>query len=376
MAPGAEGEENLSWAGVIAWRLRRQHLTDPAPLGALPAVASRLGGVHAQLQSSAELTLWARLEHLEQGELHRALWQERRLVKTWAMRGTLHLLPADEYPLWQAALSTIRNYQKAAWTRYFGVSPEEMEALFRVLPEVLGERPLNRDELAEAVAAQTGSPAWGDRLRESWGAVLKPASYRGLLCFGPSDDRATRFTLPSTWLGPWVPWDPAAALREVTRRYLGAYGPATREELARWWGGATPAQAGRLLAGLGDEAVTVDVEGERRYLLARHLADAAAAEPAEGEVHLLPAFDQWVVTAPREVEAFLAAPHRTRVYRPQGWLSPVLLVDGRMEGTWSTEGSAGALTVRLEPFAPLPAAVRRAAEARADRLGHFLRGAG
>jgi hypothetical protein len=368
----AAAAAHLTWAQVLSWRLRRHFLTVPAPAGGLTAVTSRLAGVHAQLQSSAELTLWARLEHLEAGELDRTLWRDRRLVKTWAMRGTLHLLPADEYPLWQAALSTFRNYEKASWTRYFGVSAEEMESLFRVLPEVLAGRALNRDELAHAVAARTGSPALGDRLRESWGAVLKPASYRGLLCLGPSGDRSTRFTLPRAWLGPWESREPADALQGITRRYLGAYGPATREELARWWGGVTAAQAGRLLAGLGDDVVVVDVEGEGRYLLAEDAAQAGQAEPPEGAVHLLPAFDQWVVTAPREQEAFLAAEHRPRVYRPQAWLSPVLLVGGRMEGVWAAAGSGSRRTVRVEPFRRLPAATLRRVERRAESLREFL----
>lgn len=358
---------SLTWADVIAWRMQRQYLNEPAAAGAAIQVVSRLCGVQAQVQSAAELALWARLERLEPGEVSRALWEDRRLVKTWAMRGTLHLLPAEEYGLWQAALSTIRNYERGSWTKYFGVSPEQLDLLFRAVPQVLEGRFLSRDELADAVTSETGSASLGDSLRESWGAVLKPFSFRGCLCLGPSAGQSTRFTLPRTWLDPWQSWEPVAALREMTRRYLGAYGPATREELARWWRGVSPAQAGKLLAGLGDEAVEVDVEGERRILLCEHLSQVAAAGPPGG-VHLLPAFDQWVITAPREPEAFLSAEFRARVYRPQGWLSPVILVDGRIEGTWSLAGSGKGAAVALEPFRPLPEPVRRAAEAAAERL--------
>lgn len=365
-------EQDLTWAQALAWRTRRQHLAERVPRAAMIDVASRLCGVHAQLQSSAELTLWARVDGLEPDDVSRALWQERTLVKLWAMRGTLHLLPSAEYGLWQAALSTTRNYERASWSKYFGVSQQELATLFETIPRALEDRLLSRDALADAVGDLAGSQALGDKLRASWGAVLKPASYRGLLCFGPSEGRNTRFTLPRTWLPAWEPWDAQHAMLEVARRYLGAYAPATREDLSRWWAGLSPAQAGKLLKALGDELVPVRVEGEERFMMAEHATEAAALEPGE-VVRLLPAFDQWVVTAPREHDAFLAAEYRGRVYRPQAWFSPVLLVNGRMAGTWSSEGSGQRLQVTIEPFEPLPASVQRAAGVEAERLAGFLR---
>ena len=93
----------LTWEAVLAWRTARQGLASRAPAGDLLAVVSRLCGVQAQVASSAELTVWARLEGLERGTVDRLLWEERALVKTWAMRGTLHLLPAAELPRYTAA---------------------------------------------------------------------------------------------------------------------------------------------------------------------------------------------------------------------------------------------------------------------------------
>src|SRR5271170_5796313 len=96
----------LTWTRAAAWRVRRHHLDRRAPAGSMLAVASRLCGLHAQVMSSAELTLWARVENLDRGAVQHALWHDRTLVKTWAMRGTLHLLPATELPLWHALFST------------------------------------------------------------------------------------------------------------------------------------------------------------------------------------------------------------------------------------------------------------------------------
>jgi hypothetical protein len=91
----------VRWEQVLAFRLRRQRLARRIGREAILQVAADLCGLHAQVMSSAELTLWARVDELRPGDLARELWDERRLVKTWAMRGTLHLLPASDVPVWQ-----------------------------------------------------------------------------------------------------------------------------------------------------------------------------------------------------------------------------------------------------------------------------------
>ncbi|HET6550130.1 MAG TPA: crosslink repair DNA glycosylase YcaQ family protein, partial [Solirubrobacter sp.] len=89
---------------MLAWRMGRQHLTRRAT-DAL-AVVSDVCGLHAQVLSSAQLTLWARVE--DPPDVEHLLWRERTLVKTWAMRGTLHLLRADELPLYTGAQAALR----------------------------------------------------------------------------------------------------------------------------------------------------------------------------------------------------------------------------------------------------------------------------
>jgi uncharacterized protein YcaQ len=362
----------LGWAQVAAWRVARHHLDSRAPAGAMLEVAAGIAGVHAQVLSSAELTLWARVEGLAPDAVRRALWSERSLVKTWAMRGTLHLLPAAELPMWQAALSTRRPWEARSWQRGFGVSLAELERLNGAVAEALDGRLLTREELATRVGELT-TPSLGDKLRESWGALLKPAAALGLLCFAPSQGQQVRFTRPDTWLGGWTGHDPEQAMDTVTRRFLAASGPVTREDFARWWGIPSPARAARLLERLGEEVARVEVEGAAAYALAADLAGLAAAEPAGPRtVRLLPAFDQYVITATRQAERLMPGPFKARVYRPQGWLSPVLLVGGRMEGVWRQEAKGRRLLVTVEPFTgPPPARVRRAAEAEAERLAAF-----
>jgi hypothetical protein len=373
----------LSWAQVMAWRAARHHLDERVPATAMLQVVADIAGLHAQVMSSAELTLAARVEGLGPDDVRRALWEERSLVKTWAMRGTLHLLPAAEFPLWQAALSTRRPWEAGAWQRAFA-SLGELERLNDALAQALDGQLLTREELADRVGELTGSAELGDKLRESWGALLKPAASLGRLCFAPNQGQQVRFTRPDTWLGGWTDHDPDQAVAEVARRFLAASGPVTREDFARWWGIPSPARGRRLLERLGSEVAQVEVDGTAAYTLADDLPGLARAGGGGGAgpgaggprtVRLLPAFDQYVITATLQAERLMPGPFKDRVYRPQGWLSPVLLVGGRMDGTWRQEAKGRRLLVTIEPFGgPPPAWARRAAEAEAERLAAFTGG--
>jgi Winged helix DNA-binding domain len=358
----------LGWPSALWWRMRRHGLVerDPAGADALVGVASRLCGLHAQVMSSAELTAWARIDGLRDGDVASALWDHGRLVKTWAMRGTLHLLPGDELPLWHAAFSMYEHFLKGAWVRAFGFSSaDEVEALIAEIGEALDGRALTREELAEAL------PHHGDKLRESWGSALKPAAFRGLLAFAPSEGQSVRFTRPPAGRRP--PAD--EAVRAITRRYLAAYAPARREDMSRWWGthALSAAKAQKRIEALGDEVVEVDVEGSRCWVLADDLDAMLAAKPP-GVARLLPLFDQYVVNSNRDIEPLLAAAEKARVFRQAGWISPVVLVDGAIAGVWKHERRGAAVEVALEPLAKLPRWAVDQVEADAARLADHLGG--
>ena len=192
----------LGWEQVRAWRVARHGLAERAPAGELLAVASRLCGVHAQLMGSAELTLWARLDGLPRDAVARALWEDRTLVKTWAMRGTLHLLPAGELGLWLAGLGTYRHYLKPAWIRAFEITEAQLLALIDAVGEALGGAAAHaRGARRTPSSSAAGDEGLREKLQQGFGAYLKPAAFRGRLCFGPGDGQKVRFTRPDVWLG-------------------------------------------------------------------------------------------------------------------------------------------------------------------------------
>jgi len=364
----------ITWPRVAAWRIRRHHLDRAVPANNMLAVASRLCGLHAQVMSSAELTLWARVHGLDRGAVNAALWQDRTLVKTWAARGTLHLIPSADLPMWHAALRTSRRYRRPAfWQRTYGITLDELDRVTEAIGVALDGRVLTREELAKEVGRITRTAAFRTGLAQGgWGTILKPAAFAGHLCFAPSVGQRVRFTRPGGWLKSQPQQlDPKAATADLTRRFLGAYGPASYEDLRRWWGGGSMATIKQWIAALGEEVTQVDLAGSPAWILTAHAGEVRETKP-EKSVSLLPAFDQYVIGASRHAEHLLPGAPRSRVYRPQGWVSPVLLVNGMMQGIWRHEIKGNRVEVVIEPINKMPPWVRRAAALEAERLAAFF----
>ena len=359
----------LSTDQVRAFRIARHHLDARVAPGSAIEVAAAVVGVHAQLAASAELALWARVDGLRRDDVREALEDKKSLVKTWAMRGTLHLLPAADLPLLTAVLGPRWDSPGGAWLRGHGISEEHYEAILEAVPAALEGRILTRDELADEVARRTGRSELREVLLSGWGAQLKPLAHRGQLCFGPMRGRNVTFVRPQDWLGPLPTIGEEEGGRELVRRYLAAYGPASHDDLARWVG-TRPAHGRQLLAALGDELADVEVNGTRARSLAADV-DVLASRPRTDSVRLLPAFDPYVVGV-RPREHLVASSEEARIFRPQGWISPVLLVGGAAAGVWKHERRGSAFDVRVEPFRRRAATWRRAVEAEAERLGAFL----
>ena len=163
MARGSR--KDLSWEQALAWRMKRRHLIGRAAPSDLVRVVRGICGLHAQLMSSAELSLWARIDGLERDAVHDALWVQRALAKIWAMRGTLHLLPAAELGIWLSALGTYTHY---------GNTRAETDALAEAVGGALDGRLLTREKLALEVERITGSQTFAERVRFSWGPTSRP----------------------------------------------------------------------------------------------------------------------------------------------------------------------------------------------------------
>jgi len=331
-------------------------------------------GIHAQVMGTTDLQVWARCDPAPDPDaVGRALWEERSLVRTWCMRGTLHLLTPAQLALYAAVFDPAQQYT-GVWYRAFEVTPAEMDALYGALATALeAGTPMTRRDLAEAVTAIAGERL-GARLHSSWGELLKPAGRRGLFVNGPNRGSETTYVRTDRWLegGGVASVEPAAARAEWLRRYLRAYGPATAQDYARWLGVRQVGPINRTLADLGEEVTEVQVAGRRLLALTADV-EALRGGGAGAAVCLLPAFDPYVL-GHADRDHLIAAEHRPLVYRTAGWISPTVLSEGRIVATWEHSVEPTALRVTVTPFETLTREELAGIEAEASRLAaHFAR---
>ena len=358
----------LTWPQVLAWRMRRQ-LLDPIGKSSAPDVVRRLCGVQAQVASSAELAVRMRRQSSRPGEIARAL-ADGRLVKTWAMRGTLHLLAPQDAGALLSLMASGRSWEKPSWERYFGMTRRHWDALRPAVREALGTGHLTREELIAAVVAKRGLAHLGDPLRSGWGTLLKPLAWQGDLCFGPSRGNRVTFMRPEAASGRWAGMlEPDEAAPIVIVAYFGAYGPATIGNFRNWLSrGRVSAKQIRIwFDALGDKLAQVEVEGQRVHVLAEHVDELAATKPTK-TVRLLPGFDQYVLGPGTEDSHVVPAKRRTAVSRQAGWIAPIVVAGGTVKGTWGLDGDR----VRVTWFKEAGAPPRTQLSAEVERLSGIM----
>ncbi len=361
---------SVTWDQVLSWRLSRQHL-DPMNGGSAVEIARRLCGIQAQVPSAAALAIAVRQATPDLYATSRAL-AGRTLVRTWAMRGTLHLLPADEVADVLSLLAAARTWEKGAWQRSFA-SIEQVETMAAAVCDALADgSALTRDKLVDRVLTVTGDEHVAELMRSGWSAILKPLAWQGLIFQGLSSGNKVTFIRPDRWLSSWsgLP-DPDEAAGRVITRYLGAFGPATPEAFDQWLlRGATPrGTLRRWFAGLGEQITPVDVEGSTGFLRTDDVEGLAAVRP-HPVVRLLPGFDQYILGPGTADTQVIPAQYRAEVSRAGGWIAPVIVHNGRVIGTWAAESGRPELTYFEPGSRPGPDADLLAAEV--QRLSPLL----
>ena len=364
----------LSWPEVWGRRLDRHGLSAPVRGGPAEAVAA-MCGAHAQVLSAAELSIGLRVAGATRSDVRDALWNERTLVKTFGPRGTVHLLPTHELPLWTGALDAIprpANRMPAG----AGLTEDQTDEVVAAVAEALVDAELSIDELTAAVVARTGSwaadpvmPAFGG-MWPRWRQAMHLAAHRGVLCFGPNRGRNVTYTSPQRWLPGFRPAPAPDALAGLVRRYLHAYGPATPQQFAQWLS-APRRWAAELFDSLAGELQLLDVGGTLAWVPAGDTAPGTV--PPHG-VRLLPYFDAYTVGCHPREQLFPGPAAQRALSGGQAGNFAVLLIDGTVAGVWHLRRSGRRLSITVEPLNALTAAERRDLDEQADRIGEILEG--
>jgi hypothetical protein len=367
---------SASWSEVRARRLARSSLSERAADERLVDVVHDLGGVHAQVQASAELQLAVRVDGITQADVREALWERRSLVKAWTLRGTLHLHPADELALWHAAGRAVSGERQelAEWRDPQGalhpsLGRDEAAAIRGAVWEVLDGRCMLREEIAREVVKRIGRRA-RSRLLSGF------AFFLGELCQGPPQGAKVTFVRPDQWIEGWQEVDEHAALVDVCRRFLRTYGPARPADFRAWFAPFRDfkvADSRALFDSLGDELEEFEIEGHRAFVLSGDTR-FPARQPS---LRLLAEYDVYVMgfrereqLVPEGVREQVAAHGRGRYEGPAG--VRFVLVDGVAAGLWERKKRGKRVELRVTPARKLTRAQRHELDGEVERIGAFL----
>jgi hypothetical protein len=315
--------------------------------GPLARALERVAGIQAQYAPSMYIGLWSRVEGFERATLTRAL-ERRTVVQATLMRVTIHIVSRRDF--WPIALAT-REARRQVWLRsHRDLDPRAMAAAVRTVRPRLAEGPLRRTEL-EALVGRPRAAALG--------------MWLDLVRVPPSGTwerrRADLYAAAEDWVGP-----PEGTVEDGTRllvrRYLAAFGPASRADLASFTG--LPRRA------LEQAVRGIDLRrfrgpgGEELLDLPRApLPDPETPAP----VRFLPTWDATLLVNVRRAR-ILPEEHRARIFSTKTpHSSPTFLVDGAVAGTWRHEDGG----IRLEPFERLDGAIRRELREEAERLAEL-----
>jgi hypothetical protein len=334
-------------------RLVAQRLAGPPEVDAA-AVVRRLLAVQAQDYPGALTSVALRTHDRSRAGVVAAL-DAGLVVRSWPMRGTLHLVPAEDlgWLLAVCARRVLGGYPKRRAA--LGLDEADAERARELVAAALsGGGRMRRAELL-ATLARGGVDPSGQRGAHLLGFLAQT----GTLCLGPTDGREQLFVLTGEWIRAPRQLDGDEALRELALRYFRGHGPATVADLARWAGlPLTAVRTGIALA--RDELDALAVDGTEHLMDPRTPELLAEHRPDACRLLLLPGFDE-IVLGYADRSCTIAPEFADRIVPGgNGMFRATVVVGGHVAGTWKWTGTGARRRVAAEPFTAFPADVAAA----------------
>lgn len=337
--------------------------------------------LHATEPASVHLACWARVPGVSVADVHRALYDDRSLVKQLAMRRTLWVLPRDLLPAtWGSASARVAGTERARMARdavraglaedgdaWLDEAREQVLDVLRAVPEGLPATGVRAQvPMIDVKVAVSAGSVWGaSRVLTHLGATADIVRAESTAHWRLSRYRWTRM---EHWLGEVPePWPAAEGYAELVRRWLRSFGPGTEDDLV-WWLGATK---GVVRAALSTcDAVEVSLDGVATgWVLPDDVEPPVSAGVSEPWVALLPVLDPTVMGW--KGRGWYLGDHGPHLFDRNGNAGTTAWADGRVVGCWAQD-AAGVVGVRL--LEELPRSVVGALEERAGQLTDWLAG--
>jgi hypothetical protein len=259
---------------------------------------------------------------------------------------------------------------------------EAIDTTLRVL-----EEPLNRRQIADRVCRSLGvqrqdvhGGGWGGRRKIAAvpvGELVFPVvdllhlvAARGVVCYGPYLGNEPTFVRADAWIPNWKDMPRPQAEDLLLEKYLHAFGPATINDFTMW-AGITLKDAKEIWARQRTNIIPVNVEGWAANILEKDINELSKVKLEPSVTRLLPYFDTFLL-GHRGRDHLASAEHRAHIYRAQGWISPVVLVNGRATAVWEYSREGSKLRVKVLQFGPFSRQIRSGIQEEIQDLSRFL----
>ena len=317
--------------------------------GSASEMVTHLVAVQAQDMAAAALGVAVRATNLTVAAVDTARNEERSIVRLWCLRGTLHLVAAEDVhwllELVRPRLETANRRRRAE----LGLGDTDTARGIRIIAQSLEtDGPLTRAQIAERLR-RCGITSEGQATIH----VIWRAAIDGLVCYGPDHNGDETFVALDAWVPVQKRTRPSDPVLELARRYLAAYGPSTQEDFSAW-SGLPGRDVSDAWGALRVEATTVNTPYGEMLLSRQHARPAEANSPraTAGTVRLLPSFDGlWV--AYRDHAVVVEPEYQRRVFPGGGIIRPLVFANNHIVGTWTRRATRQRIVVSVNLFEPV-----------------------
>ncbi|WP_276353364.1 winged helix DNA-binding domain-containing protein [Cohnella caldifontis] len=335
---------------IARLRLRSQRIAG-GKFAAPEEAAKGLGALQAQDYGQALWAIGLRTSGAAAADVEQAI-EERKIVLTWPLRGTLHAVPAEDakWMLRHFAPRVIGQFKRRREQLELddAVLSRCRELIRRALE---GGRRITRPDLMELL--ESGGIATGNQRGYH---IVFYLALNEFICLGPLEGKQQTFVLLDEWVPRPRELSAEEALHELTVRYVRGHGPATAHDFA-WWAGLTVTDARKALESASGELRAVQ-SGGTAYWMSRDVSDEAGEKPAG--TFLLAGFDQFLLGY-TDRAAVLHPDYAPRIVPGgNGIFQPTVVSDGRVVGTWKRTIKKKGIDVDVAFFEPVPGAEEQA----------------
>jgi len=345
----------------IALLRLHQQLVASQRLATPVQIVAHLGGMQGQDLPGVKWSIGLRLPAAVQSDVDRA-FDEGQIIRTWPMRGTLHVVAASDVR-WMLSLTSPKNLTGSQKRRdALELDDKTLARCHQVFTKTLqGGQQKNRDDMYAALEA-TGISVEGQRGYH----ILWNAALHGLICLASMDAKEQNYALLEEWVKPVKAKTRDEALAELAWRYFSSRGPATLKDFI-WWSGLSATEA---RAGFEDikSKLVAETVGKSIYWMSSDIA----LPKEKVSAFALPGFDEYILGY-QDRSAVLDAQHTEKICPGNnGMFASTIVIDGQVVGTWKRTIKKNAIAVTATPFEKLNKAEMAAFKQATERYGAFM----